>query len=104
MSKLEDFFQKHFRAQTVRSITWVFTAFAIGFGSTLALTGESLSVWTTWRNAQYDVADENGILLGDIVGKIGSKTANSSLYADATHPNSAGYTKQAEVLKDLLLS
>lgn len=62
------------------------------------------SVWTTWRNAQYDVADENGILLGDIVGKIGSKSANSSLYADATHPNSAGYTKQAEVLKDLLQS
>lgn len=60
--------------------------------------------WTTWRNAQYDVADENGILLGDIVGKIGSKSENASLYADSSHPNSAGYAKQAELLKELLES
>lgn len=64
------------------------------------------AVWTQWRNAQYDVADQNGILLGDCVSKVGSRSVATALglYSDATHPNKAGYAKQAELLRDLLLT
>lgn len=49
MSKIEDFFQRYIRTETVRSITWVFAVFAVGFGLTLALTGESLGVVPSLR-------------------------------------------------------
>ena len=63
------------------------------------------TVWTTWRNAQYDIADIAGIRLGDCVAKVGNRTTATAagLYSDATHPNAAGYAKQGELLKDMLL-
>ena len=63
------------------------------------------AVWTTWRNAQYDVADIAGIRLGDCVAKVGNRTTATAagLYSDATHPNAAGYAKQGELLRQMLL-
>ena len=63
------------------------------------------AVWTTWRNAQYDIADSAGIRLGDCVAKVGNRTTATAagLYSDATHPNAAGYAKQGELVKDMLL-
>lgn len=62
-------------------------------------------VWTTWRNAQYDIADSAGIRLGDCVAKVGNRTTATAagLYSDATHPNAAGYAKQGQLVKDMLL-
>jgi hypothetical protein len=63
------------------------------------------TVWTTWRNAQYDIADIAGIRLGDCVAKVGNRTTATAagLYSDATHPNAAGYAKQGELLRQMLV-
>lgn len=62
------------------------------------------STWDTWRNAQYDVADENGIRLADMTAKVGHKSEASGLYSDATHPNVTGYGHQAELVANLIRS
>src|SRR5699024_285428 len=62
------------------------------------------STWDTWRHAQYDVADENGIRLAHMTATVGHKSEASDHYSDATHPNVTGYGHQAELVANLIRS